>query len=304
MNKLLSCVIGFCWSFGCFALSGQAYMDRFNTYWKWYQQLPFNPSPEFMLFVEGKTPLSDKLRDKWLYELARKKEWNTYVSYFQPTNDLNLTCYYQLAKYSLGRNEEVLREFVPIWLSGASRPKSCDTLFELALKDPLFDQNLITQRLEIALDNRNIHLARYLLKRYKTPHKADADVIAMINQNPTKITQLSPGGLNGYFYLFGLKRLVSLNMDQAIAIWNQAQSRRVMSDAQQQAFISQVALYKAMRNNDDALEWFAKIKPQYKTDRVREWEIRLALKNRFKSVVGSSLTILGVLFRRMLARNP
>src|SRR6188472_1724064 len=122
MNKLVMLIVGICWSFSSFALTGQAYMDRFNTYWKWYQQLPFDPSPEFMQFVEGKTPLSNKLRDKWLYELARKKEWDKYVTYFQPTSDLNLTCYYEIAKYNLGRNDEVLREFVPIWLSGESRP--------------------------------------------------------------------------------------------------------------------------------------------------------------------------------------
>lgn len=280
MKKLLFGIIALCWFSAGFALSGQAYMERFNHYWNWYQQLPFNPSADFLTFVEGKTTLSNKLRDKWLYELARKKEWQTYVAYFQPTNDLNLTCYYEIAKYNLGRHDEVLREFVPIWLSGESRPKSCDTLFELVLKDPQFDQNLITKRLDIALDKRNIHLARYLLKRYKTPRLADADLIVQINQNPTLITRLQPGGLNGYFYLFGLKRLVSLNMDKAISIWNQPKSRQVMNEAQQQEFISQIALYKAVRNHEDAGVWFGKLKTAYKTDVIKEWEIRLALKNR------------------------
>ncbi len=262
-----------------FALSGQAYMERFNTYWEWYQQLPFTPTPEFIEFVKGTTPLSNKLRDKWLYELARKNEWLNYLTYYQPTQDINLTCYYEIAKYRLGRNSEVLREFVPIWLSAESQPKSCDTLFDLVLHDPQFDQTLITKRLALALDKRNIHLARYLLKRYKTPRLTDADTLLQINQSPTQISKLNPGGMNGYLYLFGLKRLISLNMDKALQIWNQTKTQKILNESQQQAFISQIALYKAMRNNEDAQKWFAKIKPRYLTDPLREWEVRLALKD-------------------------
>lgn len=279
MNKIVILLLSLCCYINAHALTGQAYMDRFNTYWQWYQQLPFNPSPEFIEFIKGSTPLSNKLRDKWLYELARTKDWPKYVAYFQPTSDMNLTCYYEIAKYNLGRNTEVLKEFVPLWLSAESRPKSCDTLFELALKDPGFDQNLITERLALALDKRNIHLARYLLKRYKTPRLHEADNLSQINQNPTLINKLSPGGVNGYLYLFGLKRLVSINMDKAIQLWGQVKSKKVMNEAQQQAFISQVALYKAMRNSEDAQLWFNQIKPKYLTDPIREWEIRLALKD-------------------------
>lgn len=279
MNQIILLILGIVWSITAFSLSGQAYLDRFNTYWQWYQQLPFTPSSTFIDFIQGTTPLSNKLRDKWLYELARKKEWNLYVTYYQPTNDINLVCYYQIAKYTLGRNQEVLQESTPIWLSGESRPKACNTLFDLILKDPLFSQNLITQRMVLALDKRNIQLTRYLLKLYKKPRTNDIETITKIHQNPGVITQLSPGEFNGYFYLYGLKRLVSLNMEKALLIWQQVKTKRVMNEAQQQAFISQVALYKAMRNNEDALDWFAKIKPKYHNDVLIDWEIRFALKH-------------------------
>lgn len=284
-RKSLGCKIAlfflcFQWSFATFSLSGQAYLDRFNTYWQWYQQLPFNPSPQFIEFIQGSTPLSNKLRDKWLYELARKKDWNLYVLYYQPTDDINLICYHQIAKFNLGQKTAVTKEFIPIWLSAESRPKACNTLFDLVLKDPLFDPNLITKRLILALDKRNIQMARYLLKLYKTPRNQDADILTKIHFNPNAINQLSPGGLNGYFYLYGLKRLVSVNMDKALAIWNQKTTTRMLNEEQQQAFISQVALYKAMRNNDDALDWFSKIKPKYYNDTLIDWEIRFALKHR------------------------
>lgn len=280
MKKIIILFWGICWSLTALALSGQAYMERFNTFSQWYQQLPFNPSPEFIEFIKGTTPLSNKLRDKWLYELARTKNWDDYVAYYQPTNDINLMCYHQIAQYNLGMKKKAINESAPIWLSGESKPKACNNLFDLMLKDDTFDQNLITQRIALALDKRNIQLARYLLKQYKQPHTQEVETISSIHQNPANISKLSPGGLSDEFYLYGLKRLVSINMDKALAVWHQIKTQKILNEPQKQAFIAHIALYKAMRNNEDALEWFAKVKPKYYNDVLVDWEIRFALKHR------------------------
>ena len=279
MKKLMLLLCGLSWSIVSFALSGQAYMDRFNTYMAWYQQLPLKPTPEFLEFVKESSPLSNKLRDKWLYELARTKDWVNYNTYYQPSKDINLVCYKQIAAFNLGQQKEALKESIPLWLSGNSQPQPCNTLFDLLLKSDDFDQNLITQRIAIALDKRNIQLARYLLKQYKVPHVQQIQTLTAIYQNPSSISKLSPGELNDHFYLYGLKRMVSINMNQAISLWEQDKRKKILSHAQRQDFIAHVALYKAMRNNEDALEWFAKVKPQYYNDVLVDWQIRFALKN-------------------------
>lgn len=279
MKKILLLLCTLFWTMNAMALTGQAYMDRFNTYLAWYQQLPFTASPEFLEFVKGSTPLSNKLRDKWLYELARTHDWTNYNTYYQPTDDINLVCYAQIAKFNLGLNKEALAGSTPIWLTGDSRPQACNTLFDLLLKNEEFDQNLITQRIALALDRRNIQLARYLLKQYKVPRTQEVQILTDIYQNPANINQLSPGELNAYFGLYGLKRMVSINMDKALALWEQIKSKNVLNESQKQAFLAHIALYKAMRNSEDAQDWFAKIKPQYYNDVLVDWQIRFALKN-------------------------
>lgn len=255
-------------------------MDRFNTFTNWYQQLPFVPSTEFLEFVKGSTPLANKLRDKWLYELARVKDWPQYVVYYQPTSDINLVCYHQIARYNLGQEEEVLKDSTPIWLIGESRPQACNSLFDLLLKNEKFDQDLITQRITLALNKSNISLARYLLKHYKVPHQKEADLLTAIHQQPMNITKLEPGQFNSNLYLYGLKRLVSINMDKAIGVWEQPKTKTIMNEAHEQAFLAHVALYKAMRNSEDTLIWFNKIKPHYYNDILIDWQIRFALKQR------------------------
>ncbi|MDR3503852.1 MAG: transglycosylase SLT domain-containing protein [Legionella sp.] len=278
MKKIIILLCGLISAQTSQALTGPEYMERFNTYIALSQKLPITPTPIFLEFVKGTTPLSNKLRERWLYELARTKDWTTYTQYYQPSNDLNLVCYEHIAKYNLGAHQEALKDSIPVWLSGESRPTACNNLFDLLMHDENFDQNLISQRIALALDRRNIQLARYLLKQYKTPHPTDIQALNAVVQSPSAISKLTPGGLNGEFYLYGLKRMVSINMDKALQLWQQSKTSKLLNQAQQQAFLAHVALYKAMRNSEDTSEWFAKVSPQYYNDTLLDWEIRYALK--------------------------
>ncbi len=243
------------------------------------QTAALTPSAEFLLFVKDNTPLANKLRDKWLYELARTKSWLTYTSYYQPTTDLNLICYYQIAKYNLGQQQEALHAAEAIWLNGESQPQSCNTLFDFLVRDPSFKANLITQRFAMALDKRNLSLARYLLKQYKNPQLEAVAALDATVARPASILFLSPNPINAYIYLYGLKRLVNTNIDQAIKVWEHPKTKYMLNTAQQQAFLAHLTLYKAMRNHEDAYTWFQKIKPAYYTDILVEWQIRFTLKN-------------------------
>jgi soluble lytic murein transglycosylase len=280
--RLLGIVL-FCLSMSCHALSGEAYLERFNRYRAWYQQLPINPPAPFLDFVQEKTPLAKKLREKWLYELARIKDWAHYDQYYQPSHDLNLICYKQLAQHYLGQDR--LKEAIPIWLSGSSQPKACNPLLDFLVKSPYFTQDLISKRLVLALDNRNIGLSRYLIKLYRTPHLADLQTLTTIYQNPLKVRDLNGQGLNSELILYGLKRLATANMDKAISIWKIKQA--LLNERQQQAFIGYVALYKALRGQSDAQAWFEKIKPRYFNERLLDWQLRFALKKKAWSRVVS-----------------
>ncbi len=67
-------------------------------------------------------------------------------------------------------------------------------------------------------------------------------------------------------------------MTQAISYWLNPKTHQFLNAAQQQSFLVQLALYKAMRNHEDEPLWFAKIKPDFYTDALLDWQIRFALK--------------------------
>ncbi len=260
------------------ALSGTDYLNRFMAYTEWSQNLPANPGPDFFTFIDSDTPLAKKLREKWLYQLAQQKDWINYSKHYKPSQDISLQCYALLADYQQGKQLEALNGAKPLWLHGDSQPAACNELFSLLLKNENFDERLITQRINLALDQRNIGLARYLLKQYKQPRLKDEQLLLGIFQSPARITQLEPGELHDSFYLFGLKRMVSTNMDQAIKLSQTEKSKKMLTVAQQQNFLAHVALYKAMRNHEDTQYWFSKVKPAYYNDVLLDWQIRYALK--------------------------
>ena len=276
--RFILCVLGLCLSVEAHA--DEVYFNRFMAYTSWTKQLPITPDPAFLRFVDGRTPLSQKLREKWLYELARKEDWTTFTQHYKPSMDQSLQCYAHFAVYQQGNRQQAIEAAKKQWLNGNSLPPACDKLFTLLLKDNAFDDALVSDRVKLALEKRNYPLARYLLKKIKHPNNHDDQTLENIHQYPTRITQLKPGGLNSDFYLYGLKRVLARNAEHAIHLWQQAHTRTFLNEQQQQSFLTQVALYKAMRDKSDAPTWFAKIKHGFSSEALTEWQIRFALKHR------------------------
>ena len=280
MNKTRLIFLGLCLNTAVCAESGQAYLDKFMMYSQWSQHLPTSPDPAFIAFIANDSPLSQKLREKWLYQLAYNKDWSTYSKYYQSSTDTHLQCYEQIALYQQGQRPQAIKSAQLLWLNGDSQSKACDQLFTLLLKNHELDDKLITQRLVLALEKHNLTLAAYILKQYNPPRLKEITLLMAISQNPRRITQLDPSELHNEFYLYGLKRMVSINMEQAIDLWHDAKTKKLMNHAQQQAFLAHVALYKAMRNHPDTPVWFAKVEPAFYNDVLLGWQIRFALKYR------------------------
>jgi soluble lytic murein transglycosylase len=275
-----------CFCYGlCFIISttlhaDTAYLDRFMSYMAWNNQLPTTPSPAFLTFVDGTLPLSQKLREKWLYELARDAHWATYSEHYQTSADTSLQCYQLFALYQQGHSLAAIEASKKQWLTGDSLPPACDKLFTLLFNEHMFDDTMIIARVKLALENRNYTLASYLLRKTKNQPNREALTLDNIQQHPSQISQLKPGHLSGDFYLYGLKRLIPHKMDQAVQLWQNAQQKALLNEKQQQSFLTQVAIYKAMRDKPDALRWFDKIKHEFHSEALLEWRIRFALKHR------------------------
>ena len=280
MNKLFI-LLGCLYSIPLFSqpsLSGSAYLQHFMMYTQWSEHLPQKPDKHFLAFIHQESFLSKKLREKWLYQLVQNKDWDHFTLHYQASTDLNLQCFHGFALYMQSHHSQALEEAKKIWLSPESQPAGCTQLFKLLQQSPLLTDELISQRIILALDSHHLALASYLLGQYKVPRREAQKRLLLIHQNPSRMTSLKQGPLYDYFYLYALKQLVMINMKQAIHYWKLPQTQKTLSHAQKQAFLAHLALYKAKHDQKDSIHWFSKVEPRYYNDTLLDWQIRFALK--------------------------
>lgn len=261
-----------------FATPQQVYLNRFQSYLNWNKSLPDTPTSDFIRFISQDAPLSNKLRARWLLKIGQKKDWKTFKKYYKPSGLTTLTCYNALADLSMGQSIQALNVAKSLWLNGQSQPGACRDLFEFMLKQPDFDERYIDARLILALNEDNAPLALYLLKQYHKPKMAEVKQLEQIVKRPVLIHTLAHDSFHGYFYLYGLKRLVSLNPKAALQAWLHALHTHQLSLAQQQQFLVFYTTYLATKNDPTTDSWFAQIQPSYYNDKLLDLQIRRALK--------------------------
>ncbi|MDF1646167.1 MAG: transglycosylase SLT domain-containing protein [Legionellaceae bacterium] len=254
-----------------------SYLNRFMDYLAWSKQLPAKPTPAFLEFIEGDAPLSRKLREKWLYTLAKNNDWTLYNEHYQSSNDISLQCYQQFALHQ--KKRPIFDASKKIWLTGENLPPACDKLFSTLIDKKIITNDLILERVDLALEKRNITLAKYLLSHANLPDPYEKRTLELIQKKPTRIASLSQSKLHSHYYLYGLKSLVSSNPKRAIALWKEIKNQNILTDEQKQAFLTHLALYQAIRNKPDSYNWFNQVTPDAYNETLLDWQIRFALRN-------------------------
>lgn len=256
----------------------QAYLTKYLTYLFWVQHLPENPTPEFLQFIEPTSPLTQKLREKWLYLLAERHNWAHFYLYYRTTDNIGLQCYAQMAQYQLGQHAEAVKNAAALWSSPASQSSlSCQNLFNFLLHEHAFSSEQIQQRIAVALAHNQSLIAYELLIKMGAPYAEETKMLTLITKNPRQILLLKPGPLSGSLYLYGLNLLMTRNLNSAVHLWHHPYTAKMLNTDQNQQFIAHVALYQAMRNQKDAQEWLSKVQPAYYDTALRDWAIRYAL---------------------------
>jgi soluble lytic murein transglycosylase len=264
----------------------QFYLPYFKQYQQYYTNTPVNPDIKFLTIINSKTHLADKLREKWLYTLAQHKEWQSFINHYKTTNDINLQCLYQRARYEIGQQDSAMHDTIKLWLSPDSSPLGCSKLFELFEHSKYLTNELVKKRIVLALHAEHASLARYLMLKYKPQALSTNKLLASIQQNPLNIKKLSDGFLHDELFLYGLRQLIDTKRDIAQNIWKQKNTQKRLTTEQNQFFLVDLTIHKARRQDNDTPEWFWRIYPKYYTPRLLEWQTRFYIgKQKWQRVI-------------------
>ena len=119
------------------------------------------------------THLGERLFEAWLITQARRGRWQTYRDHYQPMERTDGRCFYARSLYRTGDRKAALAMAPELWIVGVSQPKECDPLFAVWMAQGGLTDDMVWDRLRLALAGNERTLARYLLGRF-TPARAAA----------------------------------------------------------------------------------------------------------------------------------
>ncbi|WAK00615.1 transglycosylase SLT domain-containing protein [Methylobacter sp. YRD-M1] len=217
------------------------------------------------------------LRSQWLSYLAQHENWHEFLQHYQASGNSTLECQFYWAKYLTGDTQLALNEAKRLWTVAKSLPKECDALTSILIKSPLFTQELIWQRFELALRKDNVQLAEYLKRLLKD--QTSADVWLKIHKKPELIGSdtlwISPDQQGGHIFAHAVDRMAKTDPELAMQIWDNRKYNFAIDAQTDQRLERRLALALAFKKNKKAYDRLSRLANV--DAEVREWKVRAAL---------------------------
>jgi len=230
----------------------------------------------------GDFPLAEHLRTEWLKHLARTTQWQAFSDNYAPQEDVVLQCYHLLARLNTHNTAYLLEDTRSLWLAGKSQPPQCDPAFDLLYKSGLMTNELLWQRIRLAMENGNTGLANHLGRRLDDYYRPWLARWVAIHGNPDKGT-LDPGfddtPIAREILIHGLKRLARQNLNRAVERWDKLRAQYDFTPQELSETNRYLAVRAAKARHPRLVELLDSVENFYVDDEVFHWRLRTALEN-------------------------
>ncbi len=248
------------------------------------------PMREIEQFIQdyAQSSVSSRLRAAWLAQLAQQKRWEDFLRVYQPYPDMQgvaLHCLQLRARLATGDTETPAQdwhdEVKELWLVGRSQPEECDAVFKSWHAQGSLTNDMIWQRIRLAMDNREPDLAVYLAKdlgaadrklveHWRRFHK---DPAALLDHPDLKKDHLRVRDIVRY----AIKRMARGNAGLAHAKWRSIKTRYAYSAQEAGETVRDIAVAAALQHDPGATTLFAAVPVGALDDNAHEWRVRAAL---------------------------
>ncbi len=230
------------------------------------------------------TWLADDLRKEVLVRLARQKNWKAVLAFHNGhEKSSKARCAILEAKINSYKEDDLMEaigESINFWLSGKSRPKSCNSFFSLLRKKGLIDETLTWQRIGLAMNRGNSSLARALGKQ--TNDKKLVSVWISARKKPEKALKnkllKKDNERTREVLAYAIKRLARKNTEKARILWGKLQKTHAFSVSEKGDIESYIGVREAQNHNPYALLKLSSIPAEYRSEEAKLWMARIAIR--------------------------
>jgi soluble lytic murein transglycosylase len=224
-------------------------------------------------------PAADWLREAWLVELARRKEWTTFRADYRANGSTELRCADLAARLATGASDAAWEaETQAIWLSGSGLPAHCDAPFAALQARGKLGESLRWQRIELALGEGQAALARFLARALPADAAALANSYADFVEAPHARTAAWPrDDRSRRIAAEGLARLARRDPEAARTQLATLAPALDLDEAQRGKVQYQVALWTVASYLPGAADRLAEVPDAAYDERLHEWRVREAM---------------------------
>jgi len=243
--------------------------------------LPYADVDRFLEQQAG-TYIHDALARDWLEELAKKKNWHDYRSYFLTSGltNVKLQCLNLRARLYTS-DETAFRDVATLWNVGKSQPNECDPLFTRWKNAGYLTSELAWDRFRKSIRAHKRTLARYVVRHMSPRQQTLAKLYLDVDRNPRILKKISrfsrPSSEMHEIILHGIRRYSRIDSADAFKQWERYDAKNYFASADRTKTLQYLITQLAKQGHIITAEALIKSSNARASSDLTAWLIRDAL---------------------------
>ncbi len=240
----------------------------------------------FLEAYGGTVPVAEKLRHRWLAQLARRGRWGRFLEHYRESvtvENKGNRCSHAFALIRSGRARQAEEQVRALWLVDFSQPPQCDLVFKWGFDQGVLTDDLVWDRALLAWGRGRVGLTDYLGGKLKGDARRWFNSLKQARYHPERTAlemrrQMGASPYAGDVMTFALRRLIRKDIAGAGAVWSRIK-RGCGACLGLRTVEKEIGIAAARRLMPaEAYRWLSQLPPEYRDDESRYWRIRAALR--------------------------
>ncbi len=219
------------------------------------------------------------LRDAWLQELDRRRDWKTFRAFYAPTASASLRCADLAARLATGEPDaDWLNDSIALWQGGDALPVDCDAPFALLDARGKLTLELRWKRIDAAAEQANTSVMRSAARDLPSDQVALVNAYASFIESPNDVARTWPRtDRSRHVVSIGLTRLARRDPDIAQARLAQLAQQLQMGEADRGRVQYAIALWTVGSYLPGSAQRLAAVPASAYDPKLHEWQVREAI---------------------------
>lgn len=226
------------------------------------------------------------LRYRYALHLAAEGHLDDYLrlyqQYFQGLDIARLDCLALEAEIAGGNARNIVNRAKDLWMVGHSQVSECDPAFAHLQEEDLLSKADYLQRFELAVQEREFALARWLSRSINAEHVDVAARWRHAQNDPEKFVRRrlndKSDAVTREQLVYAIERITYRDPDLANELWGQLDRLHAFSTEQENQTARHIALWTARDHLADAYRRLADLPHAAQDDEVLRWRARTSLR--------------------------